>query len=353
MVAIEKTFPVKCRNPKQRPMHIKISAMLLLIVVVVSCRKDNLKVDVSGVSADVELQRLDQDLFKFRGKNDTTLIDSLRKAYDDFFTLYNKQIIGIGSSALKAYPSHLQSFLSDFRIQQAKQRTDEVFPSLKALRKSLTGAFRHMKYYFPGREIPSLYTMISGFNYSIVTDSGMIGIGLDKYLGRDYYFYGRLGWPEYQRYKMFPEKIPSDVMQAYASMEFPYQDSSDKLINRMIYQGKVKYFVKAMLPEQPDSLIFAYSENQMEWCHDNESYVWAYFLEKKLLFSNKKMIYQKYLEEGPFTSSFNRKAPARIGIWIGYQIVRAYMRKYPEVSLAGFMKNHNYQQIMNRSGYNP
>lgn len=327
--------------------------VFLLLVFAQACTQDRFDADVSGIEANVDIKRLDQDLFRFNSLSDTAVIDSLRQVYGSFFKLYNKQIIGIGGIDQQAYPNHLMTFITDFRVKMARQKTQEVFPEVTDLEEKLTQAFKHYKYYFPNKPVPDIYSMITGFSYSVVTDSAVVGIGLDRYLGRGYYFYGRLNWPEYLRYKMFEEKIPSDVMQAYAMMEFPYNDSTDNLINRMIYQGSIKYFTKAMLPRQPDSLIFAYSKKEMEWSIDNESYIWSYFIEKKLLFSQKQMIYKKYLEDAPFTTSFTKKAPPRLGVWLGYRIVQKYMKDHPEVSLADLMHIGHYRSVLNNAAYDP
>ena len=64
---------------------------------------------------------------------------------------------------------------------------------------------------------------------------------------------------------------------------------------------------------------------------------------------------QKYLTEAPFTPGIgekNESAP-KLGIYIGWQIVKKYMKKNEDVSLQDLMKNANYQEILTRSKYKP
>jgi uncharacterized protein YjaZ len=81
--------------------------------------------------------------------------------------------------------------------------------------------------------------------------------------------------------------------------------------------------------------------------------MWGFLIEKKLLFSNQRMDIVRYINDGPTTSSFPLESPARTGVWLGWQIVRKYMDKNPEITLPELMKNNDYQAILNASGYFP
>ena len=64
---------------------------------------------------------------------------------------------------------------------------------------------------------------------------------------------------------------------------------------------------------------------------------------------------QEYLSVAPFTPGVgekNESAP-KLGIWTGWQIVRKYMEKHPEVTLAQLMANNDAQKILNDSKYRP
>ena len=76
-------------------------------------------------------------------------------------------------------------------------------------------------------------------------------------------------------------------------------------------------------------------------------------IEKKHLFSTDLMVVKRYIDESPFTKSFSAESPGRTGIWIGWQIVRNYMKNNPDVSLQDLIENSNYQEILNKSKYNP
>ncbi len=92
---------------------------------------------------------------------------------------------------------------------------------------------------------------------------------------------------------------------------------------------------------------------QMKWCKNNEAQMWSQLIERKMLFSNKRMDIIRYINPAPSTNGFPLESPGRTGVWLGWQIVRKYMDKFPETTLEGLMKNNNYQQILNDSEYFP
>ncbi|NOZ45244.1 MAG: hypothetical protein GXO79_00525 [Chlorobi bacterium] len=84
-----------------------------------------------------------------------------------------------------------------------------------------------------------------------------------------------------------------------------------------------------------------------------EEDIWTYLIEKKVLYSTEYMQIKRYIDDAPFTPSFSKKSPGRIGIWVGWQIVRSYMKNRTDVDLIKLMNNNNYQKILNRSKYKP
>ena len=152
---------------------------------------------------------------------------------------------------------------------------------------------------------------------------------------------------------MFPAKLVSDVAYAWAITEFEKTNKATNVLGNMIHQGKLMYFVDAMLPAMDDTLKIGYTAKQLEWCKTNELQIWTFLIEKKMLYSNKRMDIVRYFNDAPYTNGFPLKSPGRTGVWIGWQIVRQYMNKHPEVTLQQLMQNSHYQQILNDSGYFP
>lgn len=319
-----------------------------------ACKQNPLKVDVSDIETEVEIVNFGKQLLELDQKDTLTTLVDLSNQHNDFFNLYTYRIIRIGGIQDEYFPDLMKSFITDSLIQEVKQKTDTEFANREKLEKELIKAFKYFSFHFPNRPLPTIYTYISGFNQSVVTAENIIGISLDKYLGRDCEYYQQLNTtPQYKILNMRKEKILSDVVFAWGITEFEDSDSATKLLDHMIQNGKFMYLTDAMLPSMADSLKIGYTSQQQEWCEMNEPQMWTYLIEKDLLYSSKRMDIVRYTNDAPNTSGFPLDSPGRTGIWLGWQIVRHYMKKHPEVSLPELMANKNYQKILNASGYNP
>jgi hypothetical protein len=108
-----------------------------------------------------------------------------------------------------------------------------------------------------------------------------------------------------------------------------------------------------MLPDVPDSLKIGFSADQMKWCRNNESQMWSYLIEHKLLFTTDPLAIQKLTDDAPYTSFYTRESPGRASVWLGWKIVREYARKNPEVTFQEIMAMRDYQKILQGSKYHP
>lgn len=327
--------------------------IISLGISILSCSRNPLEIDVSKINLQLDIKRLDQDLFAIHPDSLQFFHPELEQKYGDFLNLYTNLMIHVGDPSKITYYDYLKTFTSDYVIVKIHEETKTKFGDIEWLKEDLSQAFRHYKYYFPNKPVPSVYTCISGFNQSVVSSDSLLGISLDKYLGRECPLYKRLDAPAYLKLRMADYNIPTDCLLAWANMEFPYNDSVDNLLSRIIYKGKIQYFIDAMFPQMEDSLKMGYSAKQWKWAQKYEELMWKYFVEKKLLFNDSRLEIQKYTEIGPFTNSFGPNSPDRTGVWIGWKIVKSYMKNHPEMRLPDLMKNDDYQSILTLSRYKP
>jgi hypothetical protein len=337
----------------------KIIFLLFIVGAILNgCKRNRLEVNVSGIHLKIEIKRFEQDLFNIDLVNISDEIRGLEEKYGIFFSLFNR-VLDIGQSNLPDYPEYLKAFITDPINNQVYDKIMEVYPDVNEIKEKLTIAFKHYKYYFPGKPVPDVYTYVSGFNSCLIIDSTILGIGLDLYLGSDCVFYQRMDLANYTRLKMNKNKIVSDCMYAWASTEWEFEGNGpasgnrNNVLNNMIYQGKLLYFVKAMIPDEKNEIIMGFSPDELRWCKMNEQEIWVYLIEHKLLFSTDYMVINKLIKDGPFTSYFTRESPARAAVWTGLQIVEEYMNNNPEVTLNDLMVNTEYQKILSLSKYNP
>lgn len=316
-----------------------------------ACNSNKFDVDISDIKVDLKIKRLDLDLMQ--NYPDTPDVYKLIKEYGNFLELYSYQILQIGGVNQRDFAKLLMDYNKYCHEFQLPEKVNKQFGDLSRLKDALNNAFRYYKYYFPDKAIPEIYTYYSNFSESVITDEGLIGIGLDKYLGVDCDLYARLGFDNYKVKRMFPEMVPVDCMRAWAMAEFPYNDSTDNLLNQMVYEGKIQYFLDAMLPFTADTLKFGYTKDQFEWADYNEDKMWEYIIDSQLLFSTDALTIRKMTGDGPFTTLFANNSAPRAGAFLGWKIVQNYMKYNDDVTLPELMQDADYQGILNKARYKP
>ncbi|MCX7986736.1 MAG: hypothetical protein N2662_07340 [Bacteroidales bacterium] len=328
---------------------------VLFVLFTIGCRfKPENEVDLSKVNVDLKIMRFEQDLFALDPSHIKDSLPIIRKRYGEFLDLFSYKVIRIGSPQNPSYPDYLVAFLTDYNINKVKKNTDSLFGDFgNVYGPKLEEMFRYFRFYFPNIPIPIVITYISGFNQSIVTTDTILGIALDKYLGGQNPFYGMLGLPRYLRIRMYPQYITADCAKAWAITHFPLNDSLDQsLLAHIIYEGKIIYAAKKLLPNESDSLIFGMMSSQLEWCKKFEAPMWEYLLDKKYLFSSDFQVIKRFVDEAPFTKDFGQNSPGRAVIWIGYRIVDQYVRN-SGTSLLDLMNESDMNKILRTSKYKP
>ena len=336
-------------------LHIMLSFVLLLLLF--SCNHSANKVDIDSIDLEIKIKRLEKELFELPVDSVTYSITYLENKFGHFYELFN-YVINIGETKSPYYPGYIKSFISDRTNREVFLDVIREFPDIDMLEKALTEAFKHYKYYFSEKTIPDIYTFISGFNASVIIDTNILAIGLDRYLGTECEYYIQLGLPEYKRINMYKEKIVTDCMFAWVSTEWYFNEEGSRelvnnVLNNIIHEGKLVYLVKSLVPQEDISIIMGFSADQIKFCRRNEKQMWTYLIEHKLLFSSDRMTVNKLIGEAPFTSYFPSDSPGRAAVWIGYRVVEQYMRKNPGLTLIDLMENNDYQLILEGSGYNP
>ncbi len=249
----------------------------------------------------------------------------------------------------------IREFISDPVLREIAIACEQSYPDLKRVEKQLDLAWRHYLYFFPEAGVPHVYSYISGldFEYPVQIQDSIVLIALDMYLGENFEPYGRARIPQYRTYRAREEYLVRDVMlEVAAGIPTSYRHDNI-LLDQMIEQGKMLYFLDATMPGVHDTIRISYTENQLEWCKANEPNIWAFIIENELLFSSDYEKTHKLIIDGPFTSFFPEGSPARTGWWTGWQIVRAYMDRNPGVSLEDLMQAKPPREILDNSGYNP
>ncbi len=327
--------------------------LVMCFFALIFCNRNKFEKDISDIDLEIDIKRLEKDIFTFDFDSIDQKLPYLRDKYGAFFEIYNQNIIHIGKSTGEQYPEDLMAFITDFTVNQAYKNVTEQYEEITDIKKGLQKAFKYYKYYFPDKMVPAIYTYVSGFNQSIVVTDRVLAIGLDKYLGQESDVYKNLMVKKYLRKTMERKYIVPDCMKAWALTEWVFNDSVNNVINNMIYHGKILYFKKAMMPEVTDSILLGFSPREMEWCKQQEQMMWKYLIDNDLLFERDYMVINKLVNPAPYTGFFSQQSPGMAAVWIGWQIVKQYMNRNDDKSLKQLMENNNYEEILREAKYKP
>jgi uncharacterized protein YjaZ len=151
------------------------------------------------------------------------------------------------------------------------------------------------------------------------------------------------------------DKFQLVVDMANAISESYYKPNNQRqFLNSIIAEGKKMYLIDSYLPDISDAQKMGYSTEKMEWVNANEEQIWKYFIEKEMLYSTDLDLQTRFITDAPFSKFYidiDKDSPGRVGVWIGWQIVRAYM-KNNNVNLQQLLQT-NTEEIFKNSKYKP
>jgi hypothetical protein len=249
----------------------------------------------------------------------------------------------------------IYNFLNDPNISELYELTIKKYPDVAFLENNLTDAFNRFRKAYPDKPVPKVYTYVSGLdidNPVYYSDTAM-AIGLDIFLGNEVTAYPKAGIPKYKTERFTPDHILPQCMLAVSDNLVRVNEKSNALLDQMIIAGKALYFLDVTLPDVKDEFKIGYTSGQLEWSKNNESKIWAFIIEHQLLFSSDPQGISKLMTDAPFTSGFEPESPGRLGAFIGWQIVRAYMKEADNITLKQLMEDTDAQHILNVSQFKP
>lgn len=328
-------------------------AICAALILLSGCSNKFKHPDVSAIDVDVKIVTFYQSLFNQPTDSVIKNVPNLKAEYGDYFDLYCSRVIKIGHTDDSTFIDNLRLFLDYEPNAEVIAECNKQYAQWTHLNDEMTDAMRCFKYYFPKTEIPHIYCHFSGFYQSLFVDSTHVSFSVEKYLGADCDFYRRLDIPVYLRKAMTAERVVPDVVKAMLLSTYVDQSEKEDLLSSMIYQGKILYVTKSIIPELEDSTLFNFSESQLEWCADNEAKMWGYLAEQSYLYNTNPLDISKFVNDSPFTTFLGQESPGRAVLYCAFNIIVSYMQEHKDVTIEQLMNNHDAQSIMAASRYRP
>lgn len=312
-------------------------SITVLLLFLISC-KNELKIpkEILNVSAPISIERFDKAFYNVT----PTSLDSLQGEYPFLFPMQYSQEFWLEKSR-------------DTLQQELVSEVSKVFPNNEMLEKELQLFFKHLKFYYNEIEIPKIITLISEVDYKsrVILRKNLLLLALDCYLGENHHFYDDISLYLAQDFEK--ELLVVDVAMAYTNKIITKPDRRTFLSNLIMY-GKRLYIARQLLPKKTVAQVFSYTPDEWQWNVDNESLIWRYFVDQELLYSSDRNLLPRFLYPAPFSKfyrAFDSQSPDRVGQFVGYQIVNAFMQNN-NVSLQE-LKHISSETIFSQSRYKP
>jgi gliding motility-associated lipoprotein GldB len=311
--------------------------VILILSMVFGCKSESIpKIDVGNITNELVVDRFDKKFYATEGDE----LAVLKAEYPYLFPVQNHDSIW------------LQRMTSEEELNLA-EKVEEMFGDFEEEKNQLELLFKHVKYYHVEFEFPKVISLITNLDYEskVMYADTLLFVSLDLYLGSDSEIYDE--FPKYLSRNFNKSQLVVDVATEVSNRFVPVNHHRP-FINTMIEAGKKMYLIDLYLPHVSDADKMGYTSEDTSWLENNEGEIWRYFIENELLYSTERDLYARFIDNAPFSKFYidiDKESPGRVGVWLGWQIVRSYM-KNNSVDLQQMLEM-NADDLFNKSSYKP
>lgn len=337
--------------------------LVVLSIFLVGC-KVNKNPDVSDIDVNLNIIRFEKELFKIDTTNTLAAFKELERAHPAFVDLFFKHVLPLRDVKNPAdeqiLSKNISSFINDEFVKSVYDTVQIVYPEMEEVSEKLTQTLKFAKYYFPDVEIENLYTFVSEFGYQTFIFSeengkDAIGVGLDLFLND--YPYKRFAqtnasFSDYLTRAFTREHIHKRAADAIID-DILKPEKGERLIDKMIQNGKKQYLLKKFMPFENDSIIFEHSGKQMDWVMENELNIWVHLLSEELIYETNRKKINSLIEFSPTSKGMPNDAPGRTANYTGFKIIEKFMQRNPEIELDSMINIMDPQFILDNARYKP
>ena len=308
----------------------------ILSLMFFSCdKKSAVEKKIEALPVQIKIDRFDQVFFESSQKD----LQKIKKCYPFFFPEGIPDSVWVNKIN---NPLWRELFAE---VQKKYKKSESIEAELEKV-------FKHIKFHFPKTKSPKVYTVIAEMDYDnkVIYADSLVIISLEMYLGKDHKFYE---FPAYIRQNFEQRQMMPDLVASFGKSKIT-TDKDNTLLSQMIYHGKLLYLKDLLLSGYTDDEKMGYTPKEISWCEENESYIWRYFLENELLYNNELKLNSRFIAPAPFSKFYleiDNESPGQVGAWIGWQIVRSFV-KNNDVSVAKLLEL-NAKELFKKSKYKP
>lgn len=316
---------------------------LATLCMLISCGSNDKAPDVSNIKVELTTRRFEKDLFSLDTNKLVTQLDPLIARYPSFGENFIGTILNTDPRwSADSIAEYVKSFITAYR--PVYDTAEKIFSDFSPYENEIKKGLQYLNHYFPAYKAPKkIITYIGpldGYG-DILTDDAFV-VGLHHHLGKTASMYSNPSVQEvyaaYLSNRFEPAYISVNCMKNIVLDMFPEKNEDAALVVLMVEKGKRLYALNKLLPFKDEYMLIGYTEKQLKDCYKHEAQIWNLFIQNNFLQTVDNNINKNYIGEGPKTQELGDESPGNVGSFTGWQIVKKFMSKKPETSLAELMK---------------
>lgn len=337
--------------------------VVLTMLVLYGCNHQDTP-SVDHIQINLTTKRFEKDFFHIDTNHFEIGLRNLEERYPVFYKDFKNNILGLRDLDSTQRMLMIKKFRRDYAA--IFDSTAKMDPEIERASNSLKQSFRYIHYYFPKYQLPTQFITFIGpidaFAYSEIGGSGeiitndVIASGLQLHLGSASEIYtseiGQQLYPTYISQKFTTDFIPSNCIKNIIDDIFIALPSNKSLLDILVDHGKRMYLLDLFMPLLKDEIKLGYTSAQLKGTINNEGYIWNYITENNLLYQTDYLRIRPFVTDGPLTAEFGIGSPGFISLFIGRQIIRAYMKQKPDTKIEELLKL-DAKTILLASKYRP
>lgn len=192
----------------------------------VGCQWNLSNGDAEKESGRIAIERYDRLERHFLTSGDISALQQMKTEYPMQTRTLIEDVLRLGHVDEPDINNRFLVFFQDSTLQTLISDVEKQYADMSDIEKALSEAFARLEEMIPTLQQPHVYAQIGSLDQSIVVGEGMLGISLDKYLGKYHPVYLRYGYTERQREMMTREFIVPDCLGFYLLGFYPFADEA-------------------------------------------------------------------------------------------------------------------------------
>jgi hypothetical protein len=310
-------------------------------------------------SIDVSIIRYEEELMAMDSAGEADLSKTMSEKYPAFSEVYFNQVLALPRDK-EIITTELKRMVSDTGYVRLYHDVKAEYGDFEENKKEIAQALENYMKVFGLNQVPKVYTFLSGFALQCFLfddlNNESVALGLDMFLGSDFpYALIDPTNPSFSAYltrSYDKEHLTKKMVEVLVEDKIAPPQKPD-FLSLMIFGGKKLYVMDQILTFRPDSILTEYTGAQLQWCRENETQIWQFFFDANLFYETDFRKFNKLISPAPNSPGMPEEAPGATANYMGWQIIKAYMKRYPKTTIQELLEMNDAQEILDKSRFKP